>query len=72
MIANFGRALKCASILALAALLLVFAGASRIQAQSATTGALTGTITDPSGGVIAGASVTATNLGTGQSPHRDD
>ena len=67
MIANLGRALKCASILALAALLLVFAGASRIQAQSATTGALTGTITDPSGGVIVGASVTATNLGTGQS-----
>jgi hypothetical protein len=34
--------------------------------QSATTGALTGTVTDPSGGVIAGATVTLTNLGTGQ------
>jgi len=34
--------------------------------QSASTGALTGTITDPSGAVISGASVTATNLATGQ------
>lgn len=34
--------------------------------QSATTGALTGTVTDPSGAIIAGASVTATNLATGQ------
>lgn len=34
--------------------------------QSATTGALTGTISDPSGGVISKATVTATNLGTGQ------
>ena len=35
-------------------------------AQTAETGALTGTVTDPSGGVIAGATVTVTNLGTGQ------
>ena len=35
-------------------------------AQSGTTGALTGTVTDPSGAVIAGATVTATNIGTGQ------
>ena len=35
-------------------------------AQSASTGALAGTVTDPSGGVIAGASVTATSLATGQ------
>jgi len=34
--------------------------------QSATTGGLTGEVTDPSGGVIVGASVTATNLATGQ------
>jgi outer membrane receptor protein involved in Fe transport len=36
-------------------------------AQSASTGALTGTVTDPSGGSIANATVTATSLGTGQS-----
>ncbi|HTU46929.1 MAG TPA: carboxypeptidase regulatory-like domain-containing protein [Bryobacteraceae bacterium] len=35
-------------------------------AQSGTTGALTGTVTDPSGAIIAGATVTATNIGTGQ------
>jgi Carboxypeptidase regulatory-like domain/TonB dependent receptor/TonB-dependent Receptor Plug Domain len=67
MTSNFNQALKCVSICALAALLLMFAGASLVQAQSATTGALTGVITDPSGGVIAGATVTATSLGTGQS-----
>src|SRR5690348_6061794 len=36
-------------------------------AQSASTGALEGTVSDPSGGVISGATVTATNLATGQS-----
>jgi Carboxypeptidase regulatory-like domain/TonB-dependent Receptor Plug Domain len=35
-------------------------------AQSSATGALTGTVTDPSGAVIVGATVTATNTGTGQ------
>ncbi|MFZ0785945.1 MAG: TonB-dependent receptor [Candidatus Acidiferrales bacterium] len=35
-------------------------------AQSASTGALAGTVTDASGGVIAGATVTATSLETGQ------
>jgi hypothetical protein len=35
-------------------------------AQSATTGALTGTVTDPSGGVISGASVAADSKATGQ------
>jgi Carboxypeptidase regulatory-like domain/TonB-dependent Receptor Plug Domain len=34
-------------------------------AQTGTTGALTGTATDPSGAVIVGATVTATNTGTG-------
>src|SRR5208282_5394631 len=47
-------------------LFLVVATATNLHAQSATTGALTGTVTDPSGASIAGASVTATNLGTGQ------
>jgi len=35
-------------------------------AQSSTTGGLTGTVTDPSGAVISGATVTVTSLGTGQ------
>ncbi len=42
-----------------------FACASHISAQSATTGALTGVVTDPSGGVISGATVALTNNGTG-------
>jgi hypothetical protein len=44
----------------------LFVCASVSLAQSATTGALTGTVTDPSGAVISGATVTATNIGTGQ------
>lgn len=48
-------------------LLALFVSASPALAQSATTGALTGTVTDPSGAVIVGASVTATNVATGQS-----
>ena len=51
-------------LVCLAALLL---GASSLLAQSATTGAVAGTVTDPSGAVIAGASVAATNVATGQS-----
>jgi hypothetical protein len=35
-------------------------------AQTSSTGALSGTVTDPSGGVIVGATVTARNLATGQ------
>ncbi len=40
--------------------------ASVVFAQSASTGALTGTVTDSSGAVIPGVTVTATNQGTGQ------
>lgn len=36
------------------------------QAQSAGTGALTGTVTDAQGGAVAGVTVTATNIGTNQ------
>ena len=39
---------------------------SAVRAQTPSTGALTGTVTDPSGGVITGATVTLTNLSTGQ------
>src|ERR1700724_313502 len=53
----------CAFLVCLAVL---FLSASPALPQSSTTGGLTGTVTDPSGGVIVGATVTATNLGTGQ------
>ena len=47
-------------------LALAFAYISPVWAQSASTGALTGVVTDPSGAVIGGATVTLTNMGTGQ------
>ncbi len=47
-------------------LAIAFACTSPVWAQTAATGALTGTVTDPSGGVIVGASVEATNKNTGQ------
>jgi hypothetical protein len=50
----------------LVCLAVLFLCVSPIFAQSGTTGALTGTVTDPSGGVIVGAAVTATNVDTGQ------
>jgi hypothetical protein len=58
-----GLKLTCALVVLSAAIFLCVPAAF---AQSATTGGLTGTVTDPSGGVISGATVTATNLGTGQ------
>ena len=45
-----------------AAILALFAGSA--MAQIAGTGAISGTVTDPSGAVVAGATVTATNIGT--------
>jgi predicted porin len=48
----------------LAGFAFLFPGPSRAQAQTAT-GAITGTVTDPSGGAVANALVTATNRGTG-------
>lgn len=53
----------CAFLVCLVAL---FVCAPSALAQSSTTGGLTGTVTDPSGGVISGATVTATSLATGQ------
>jgi hypothetical protein len=64
---NFASALKCASISFLVVILALFISASPALAQSAETGALAGTVTDPSGGVIAGATVTSTNIATGAS-----
>ena len=46
--------------------LIVFIAAPVIWGQTAGTGALTGTITDPSGAVVPAATVTATSLDTGQ------
>jgi Carboxypeptidase regulatory-like domain len=46
-------------------LVVLFAFASGVRAQI-DRGSISGTITDPSGGVVAGASVLVTNLGTGQ------
>ena len=43
---------------------------SLVMAQSADTGALTGIVEDPSGSVINGAEITATNTATGQSRSR--
>ena len=47
----------------LLAVLLVFASPSLVLGQS-DRGTITGTVTDPTGAVIAGATVTATNIGT--------
>ncbi len=54
-----------AFLLLVAAMLFVL-NAAPLMAQSSTTGGLTGTVTDPSGAIIAGATVTIANLGTGQ------
>ena len=45
---------------------VLFVSVTVSMAQSSGTGALTGTVTDPSGAIIAGAAVTATNVDTGQ------
>ena len=49
------------------AVALLTTGAQFAMAQTAETGALAGTVTDPSGAVVTGATVTITNTGTGQS-----
>ena len=67
MARSYASALKCASI-ALSILLLCLAvSVSPALAQSSSTGAISGTVSDPSGGVIAGSTVVATSLATGQS-----
>jgi hypothetical protein len=47
-------------------LVILLAGSSAVWAQTGASGGLTGTVTDPSGGVIAGATATVTSLSTGQ------
>jgi len=53
-------------LVCLVATVMFAAGATLLSAQTANTGALSGTVMDPSGGVIVGATVTATNLATSQ------
>ena len=60
------RSIRLLLFVLLAGALLV-TSAQLAMAQTAETGALTGTVTDQSGGVIAGATVTITSLSTGQS-----
>ena len=55
------------SVFALLGAALLITGAQVAMGQTGWTGALTGTVTDPSGAVISGATVTLTDNGTGQS-----
>ena len=55
---------NCAKLLAGFAVLFLFP--SMMRAQTISTGAITGTVTDPSGGAVANALVTATNKSTNQ------
>jgi len=57
--------LKCARLSCLLSALLLLAGPARGWAQS-TYGEIRGTVQDASGGVLIGATVTATNKGTGE------
>ena len=58
---NRGRGGLCSCLLAMAALTL---GASIVFAQSGPTGTLSGTVSDQTGGVIPGATITLTNTAT--------
>lgn len=55
-----------ALLIALVAGMALTLGATLMMAQTPSTGALAGTVTDPSGAVISGATVTLTDTGTGQ------
>ena len=60
------RLAKISLLQAVTALALFLVFAPGLRAQSAGTGALTGTVTDPSGGVIGGATVVLTSADTNQ------
>jgi hypothetical protein len=62
-----GESMKSLRVFCLFLLVAVFltAGVQFVLAQTAETGALSGTVTDPSGAVVAGATVAITNIGTG-------
>jgi len=55
------------SIAGAALLLALIASPYSLAAQNIVTGAVTGTVTDPSGGIIANATVTLKNVATGVS-----
>src|SRR6202020_1958756 len=61
------KSLLFLSALVLFVLVSAFVSATPAAAQSATTGAITGTVFDQHGAIIAGATVTATNTETGAS-----
>src|SRR6202522_3050921 len=66
MAMNTRFARRILAALLLAGFALLFLCPSMTQAQTAATGAITGTVTDPSGGGVANVLVTATNKGTSQ------
>ncbi|HXY03372.1 MAG TPA: carboxypeptidase-like regulatory domain-containing protein, partial [Terriglobales bacterium] len=47
-------------------LLILFAASAMVSAQTAATGALTGTVADSSGAAVSGAAITVTNSATGE------
>ncbi|MGH9682907.1 MAG: carboxypeptidase regulatory-like domain-containing protein [Candidatus Acidiferrales bacterium] len=57
---------KCAVAASFLLLALLSFGARQALAQTASTGAFNGTVTDPSGNVVPDVSVTATNVSTGE------
>jgi len=59
--------LGCAAVLALSAAVFVSGLASPLLAQTTIgTGSIVGTVSDPSGGALSGATVSITNVATGQ------
>jgi predicted porin len=66
MVMNSRFTRRILAVLLLAGFAVVFLCPSTTQAQTAATGAITGTVTDPSGGAVANVWVTATNKGTSQ------
>jgi hypothetical protein len=58
-------ALRCHVLLAVVALFVAFATITTVSAAQTITASVRGTVTDPSGAVVAGVNVTATNTATG-------
>jgi uncharacterized surface anchored protein len=58
--------LKFGRVIALAGLIVLLLPASLFSQSTSSTGAIQGTVTDPSGAVVPGAKVTITNRGNGQ------
>jgi len=58
--------INASGVLSLVLCYLLFASSLDVRAQSASTGALTGTVTDPSGAIIQNAKITLRNYGTNE------